>query len=93
LVTLAEYEFNPGVRLRGTTSKTRATLQVDQPRKLALFGILALFFSGLDGFVQATDTPCKEPQRVPSGLAVVHRDVEEELRNPKFACIGTNHQY
>jgi hypothetical protein len=33
--------------------------------------------SELDGFVQATDTSCKEPQSLPSGLAVVHRDIEE----------------
>lgn len=92
LITLAEYEFNPGVRLRGTTSKTRATLQVDQPRKLALFGILAIFFSWLYGFVQATDTSCKEPQRLPSGLAVVHRDIEEQLGDPKFSWIS-NYQY
>ena len=85
LITLAEHEFNPGVRLRGTTSKARATLQVDQPRKLAFLGFLGLFFDRLNRFVQATDTSCKESQLVPSGLAVVHGDIEEQLRNPKFA--------
>lgn len=85
LITLAEHEFHPGVRLRGTTSKARATLQIDQPRKLSLFGFLALFFSRLNRFVPATDTSCKEPQLVSTRLAVVHRDIEEQLRNPKFA--------
>lgn len=85
MVSLAEHEFDPGVRLRGTTSKARATLKIDQPRKLALLGFFALFLSRLNGFVQATDASCKEPQRVPSRLVVVHRDIEEQLRNTKFA--------
>jgi hypothetical protein len=59
LITLAKHKINPGVRLRGTTSKARATLQIDQPRKFTFFGFLSLFFGGLNGFVQATDTACK----------------------------------
>jgi hypothetical protein len=27
------------------------------------------------------------------GFAVVHRDIEEQLGNPKFTWIGSNYQY
>lgn len=85
LIALAEDKINPGVRLRGTASKARTALEVDQPRKLAFFGFLAFFFGRLNRFVKTTDTAGEEPQLISSGFAVVHRDIKEQLGDPKLA--------
>ena len=82
LITFAEDKVHPGVRLRGTASKSRATLQINQPRELSCF---AVFLSGLNGCVFTGNAARKESQGVPGGLAVIHRDIKEKLGYPKLA--------
>ena len=84
LISFAEDEVHPGVRLRGTTSKARATLQIDQPRKFPSFALLRW----LNRRVFASNAARKESQGVTCGFTVIHGHIKEQLGDPKFAWRG-----
>lgn len=79
LVPLRESWLNPAVVLRGTASKARSTLQIDQP------GQAVLFLGWFDGLIQARDTPSKKSQSAFVGLAVIDGDIKEQLDDAKLA--------
>lgn len=82
LVAFIENGPNPAVVLRGTTSHSRTTLKINHPRQLFLATLFRLSWSS-----QAMGTACKESQSALIWLAVVKRDIEEQICHAELSCI------
>lgn len=81
LVPLVEHGSNPPVVLRGTAAHAGAALEVDHPWQLLVVATGLRVNCG----IQARDAAGKEPQGAIIRLAVVYRDVEEQLCHAKLS--------
>lgn len=84
LVAFIENRPNPAIVLRGTTSHSRPTLKINQPGKLFVVAIV----SWLNWGGHATNAACEQSQTAFVWLAVVNRDIEEQLCHAKPPWIG-----